>query len=100
MLWVWIAIGVGVVLALVLALVVIGTPTRRLEARRERAADLRREAEERLASAARREVVARQEEARSQSERIAGEQALRRADAVDPDIPDAASEGGNRATVT
>jgi hypothetical protein len=53
-LWVWVVIVVGVALALLLALVVIGTPTRRLEARREKADELRREAEEKLASASRR----------------------------------------------
>jgi hypothetical protein len=49
--WVWAVIAVGVALALLLARIAIGTPTRRLEARREKAAELRREAEERLASA-------------------------------------------------
>jgi hypothetical protein len=56
--WVWAVIAVGVALALLLTRIAIGTPTRRLEARREKAAELRREAEERLASAGRSEAIA------------------------------------------
>jgi hypothetical protein len=96
--WVWVVIAVGVGLALLLTRIVIGTPSRRLKARRERAAELRQEAEERLASAGRREAVARQEEARSRSERLAGEQAIQQADAIDPDLPDTSSEDLSRTT--
>jgi hypothetical protein len=52
-----VVIVVGVALALLLGLVAIGTPTRRLEARRQKAAELRREGEEQLASAGRREAM-------------------------------------------
>jgi type II secretory pathway pseudopilin PulG len=86
-----VVIVVGVALALLLARLVIRTPTRRLDARREKAAELRREAEERLASAGRREALARHEAARSRSERVAGEQAIQQADAIDPDLPDRSS---------
>jgi hypothetical protein len=97
-LWVWVVIVVGVALALLLALVLIGTPTRRLEARREKAAELRRKAEDRLASAARREALAHQQEARSRSDRLAGEEAMQEADAIDPDLPDTAPEERRRTT--
>jgi predicted Holliday junction resolvase-like endonuclease len=96
--WVWVVIAVGVALALLLTRIAIGTPTRRLEARREKAAELRQEAEERLASAGRREATARQEEARSRRERLAGEQAIQQADAIDPDLPDASREDRGRTT--
>jgi flagellar biosynthesis/type III secretory pathway M-ring protein FliF/YscJ len=96
--WVWVVLVVGVVLAFALSLVVVGTPTRRLEARREKAAELRREAEERLASAGRREAIARQEEAKSRSERLAGEQAIQQADAIDPDLPDGSRDDRGRTT--
>jgi hypothetical protein len=96
--WVWVVIGAGVAVALLLTRIVIGTPTRRLEAKREKAAELRREAEERLASAGRREAIARQVEARSRSDRVAGEQAIRQADAIDPDLPDRSREDRGRTT--
>ena len=50
-------------------------------------AELRREAEEKLASAARREVAASEEEAAARREREAAEHAMRQAEAVDPDLP-------------
>ena len=65
--WVWVVMGVGVVLALLLAVIGLGTPTRRLEARRKMAAELRREAEERLASAGRRGAISHRQ-TRSRSE--------------------------------
>jgi hypothetical protein len=84
--WVWALIVAGVIVAFALLAAIIGTPARRREAKREEAADLRRDAEEKLATAARREVTARQEAAAAEGERLAAERALEEADAVDPDV--------------
>src|SRR4051794_2540201 len=86
-LWVWIAVVAGVALLIWLVVALVGTPKRRRAAQREKAAELRREAEEKLTSAAQREVVVNQEEAAARREREAAEQAMRHADAVDPDLP-------------
>jgi hypothetical protein len=59
----------------------------RCDGKREKAAELRREAEEKLASAARREVAARQESDAADRERQAAEQAMEQADAVYADAP-------------
>jgi len=89
-LWVWIAVVAGIALCIWLVAALVGTPKRRRAAQRENAG-LRREAEEQLASAARREVAASQEEATARREREAAEQAMRHAEAVDPDLPESPS---------
>ena len=92
--WVWAIIIGGAVLAVVLLVSLIGTPARRREANRRKANELRQEADERLASAATREAAARQEEAAAERDRVAADHAIREADAVDPDLPDAYPSGG------
>ncbi|MGE5274616.1 MAG: hypothetical protein ACM3QU_12780, partial [Verrucomicrobiota bacterium] len=47
----------------------------------------RREAEERLRSAAGREATARQEQAAAERERLVAKEKLKEADAVDPELP-------------
>jgi hypothetical protein len=94
--WVWILIAAGVALIIWLLFVLIGTPARRRAAQREKAAQLRGEAEEKLASAARREATAKQEAAVARLERQDAERAIQESVAVDPDAPDLAStaDGG------
>jgi hypothetical protein len=89
--WVWIAVVAGVLLAGWLLVVLVGTPARRRAAKREQAAELRGEAEQKLASAARREAAVRQEQAAAERDRIAAEHAMEQADAVDPDLPETPS---------
>jgi uncharacterized protein HemX len=86
--WVWIVVAAGVALAIWVLVRVIGTPARRRAAQRENAERLRQEAEEKLASAARREVTARHETELARREREAAERTIQHADAVDPDLPD------------
>jgi hypothetical protein len=93
-LWVWIVVVAGVALLIWLLFALVGTPGRRRAARREKAAELRREAEEKLASAARREVTVRQESAAADRERQAAERAMEEADAVDPDAAQTATTTG------
>jgi hypothetical protein len=50
---------------------------------------LRREAGDRFAEAGRREATACQEERRAKLERVAAEDALQRADEIDPELADA-----------
>jgi flagellar biosynthesis/type III secretory pathway M-ring protein FliF/YscJ len=90
--WVWIIIAAGIVLVIWLLVALIGTPARRRKAQREEAERLRHEAEEKLASAARREVAAKQQATAAEREREAAEQAIAQADVLDPDPPKAASE--------
>jgi predicted helicase len=66
-------------------------PGRRRAAKREQAGHLRREAEEKLRSAAGREAAARQEQAAAERERLAAQNQLEQADAVDPELPAQAS---------
>jgi hypothetical protein len=89
--WVWVAVIAGAVVALVLLFFVVGTPGRRRAAKREQAERLRQEAEEKLRSAAGRDAAARQEEAAAERERLAAQEQLEEADAVDPDLPAQAS---------
>jgi uncharacterized protein HemX len=93
-LWVWIVVAAGVGLVIWLLFVVVGTPARRRAAQREKAERLRQEAEEKLASAARREVTATQETKAARREREVAERAIQRADAVDPDLPEAPTPSG------
>jgi hypothetical protein len=95
--WVWIVIAAGIVLAIWLLVALIGTPARRRKAQREQAERLRREAEEKLASAARREVAAKHEATAAERDREAAEQAIAQADALDPDPPKPASENDDLA---
>lgn len=60
---------------------------KRVEQKRIEAGQLRDEAEERLARAGQREAVAQQEGERARRERAAAEDAVRRAEDVDPDVP-------------
>ena len=86
--WVWIALAVAAVV--IIALVLLGqrrARERRVEKQREEAGQLREEAQERLGTAGQREAVAQQEAERARREREAAEQAIRRADDVDPDVP-------------
>jgi flagellar biosynthesis/type III secretory pathway M-ring protein FliF/YscJ len=77
----------GAVVALLLLFFVVGTPGRRRAAKREQAERLRQEAEEKLRSAAGRDAAARQEEVAAERERLAAQEQLQEADAVDPDLP-------------
>ena len=95
--WVWIIIAAGIVLAIWLLVALIGTPARRRKAQREEAERLRHEAEEKLASAARREVAAKQQATAAEREREAAEQAIAHADALDPDLPDSRSDADHDA---
>jgi hypothetical protein len=90
-LWVWVALIGGAVVALSLLFFVVGTPARRRAARREQAEQLRREAEQKLRSAAGREAAARQEHAVAARERVDAQSQFEEADAVDPDLPAQAS---------
>jgi hypothetical protein len=74
------------VLLLIGLLIVIGAPAGRRALQREKADQLREEAEEKLIAAARREAAARTEEATAHRERLAAEQAMKQADAIDPDL--------------
>jgi flagellar biosynthesis/type III secretory pathway M-ring protein FliF/YscJ len=85
-LWVWVAVIAGAVVALLLLFFVVGTPSRRRAAKREQAEWLRQQAEEKLRSAAGREATARQEQAAAERERLAAQDHLEQADAVDPDL--------------
>ena len=95
-LWVWVAVIAGVVVALFLLFLTVGTPARRRAAKREEAEQLRREAEEKLRSAAGREAAARVEEATAERERLAAQSKLEEADAVDPDLPAETSSADRR----
>jgi hypothetical protein len=88
--WVWIVIAVAVLVVLVLLFALRGRMgSRRVERKREHADELRHEARQRMGSAGEREATAQQEAERARREREAAEDALRRADEVDPDVPDA-----------
>ena len=82
----WVVVIAGVLVALLLLFFMIGTPGRRRAAKRERANQLRQEAEEQLNAAVLREATARQEQAAAERERLAAKQKLNEADAVDPDL--------------
>lgn len=128
--WVWILIAVAVIV--VLALLLVGgrkarerrvernqveererMESRRAEERervesrraeeRARADELRGEAQQRLSEAGQQEAVAQQAAERARRERAAAEAAIRRAEDVDPDAPNAPgeyveSEAGGRMT--
>jgi flagellar biosynthesis/type III secretory pathway M-ring protein FliF/YscJ len=83
--WVWILIIVGVVLILA-GLAYFMTRDRREGRKREEADGLRHQAEDRRAEAGRREAVAEAEAERARREREASDEALHRADEVDPDV--------------
>jgi len=88
--WVWIVVvvvAIVVVAGLVLALR-RNTGSRKLDRRRAEAGELRQEAQQRMGTAGQREAAAEQEVEGARREREAAEDALRRADAVDPDVPD------------
>jgi uncharacterized protein HemX len=86
--WMWIVIAVVAVLVVagVAFLVVQRSGERKVEQKREEAEGLRHEAEERRAQAGRREATAEQEARRAERERAASEDALSRADEIDPDV--------------
>ena len=90
--WVWIVV-------VVVAIVIVGglaltlrrnTGSRKLARQRAEAAELRQEAQQRMGTAGQREAAAEQEVEGARREREAAEDALRRADAVDPDVTDGA----------
>ena len=85
--WGWIAIVVGVVVLFALLFFVVGTPSRRREAKRKQAEALRQEADQQLKAAAEREATARQEKAAAERERLAAERKIDEADGLDPDLP-------------
>jgi Tfp pilus assembly protein PilO len=96
--WLWIVIAVVVVL-LVLALAFLAVRKgreKRVEKKRGEAHELRLEAEDRLAQAGRREAVAEQEAERARRERAAAQDAIVRAEDVDPDVPDSGADESTR----
>ena len=85
--WAWILIAAGVVLIVVLAFMAWRRGrNRQVEQHRAEASVLRSSAEERYAEAGRREAAAEQEALRARRAREAADDAIRRADEVDPDI--------------
>ena len=88
--WVWIVIAGVAVLGIALAAFVVrqNTGTRRLDKQRAEAGKLRQEAQQRMGTAGRREAAAKQEVEGARRERQAADDALRRADDVDPDVPE------------
>jgi hypothetical protein len=88
--WVWIVIAVVAILVLVLAALTLrrNTGARRLDKKRAEAGELRQEAQQRMGTAGQREAAAKQEVEGARREREAAEETLRRADDVDPDVPD------------
>jgi predicted Holliday junction resolvase-like endonuclease len=95
--WVWIVLAVGVILVVVLAAIVWkGSRDRQLEEDRAEAAELRTEAEERYAEAGRREATAEQEALRARREREAADDAIRRAEDVDPDVDLGDADSGEK----
>lgn len=88
--WVWIVIAAVALAVLVLLVAVFrrNTGTRQLDKKRAQAGELRQEAQQRMGTAGEREAVATQETERARREREAAGEALRRADDVDPDVPD------------
>jgi type II secretory pathway pseudopilin PulG len=87
--WVWIVIAAVAILVLVVALTVRrNTGARRLGKKRAEAGGLRQEAQQHMGTAGRREAAAKQEVEGARREREAAEDALRRADDVDPDVPE------------
>ena len=84
--WTWIVIAAGAALAVVLGLLAWRGRNRQLEQHRAEAGELRATAEERYAEAGRREAAAEQEALRARRAREAADDAIRRADDVDPDI--------------
>ena len=93
--WVWILIAVIVVVVL-LAIAIPAIKKgreRKVEQKREEATTLRQEAEERLAVSGQREAKAQQEAERAARERAAAEENIRRAEEVDPDVPDVDPRG-------
>lgn len=88
--WVWILIVVAVVLV-VLAIAYFAMKKgreRKVEKKREEATSLRQDAEQRLAVSGQREARAQQEAENAARERAAAEENIRRAEDVDPDVPD------------
>ena len=86
--WLWVVLAIAAIV--VVAVVLLGATKgrqRRVEKKREEAAELRQEAQERVSGAGRREAVAQQEAERARREREAAEEAARRADEIDPDVP-------------
>jgi flagellar biosynthesis/type III secretory pathway M-ring protein FliF/YscJ len=87
---VWVVIAAGAIVVLIAVALILwrNTGTRRLEKKRAQAGELRQEAQRRMGTAGQREAAARQEMKGARREREAAEDALRRADDVDPDVPE------------
>lgn len=85
--WAWIVVVAGAVLVVALGLLVWWRGrNRQVEEQRAEASELRAAAEERYAEAGRREAAAEQEALRARRAREAADDAIRRADDIDPDI--------------
>lgn len=88
---VWIVIAAVAIVVLVIAALILrrSTGARRLERKRAEARELRQEAQQRMGTARQREAAAQHEFEGAMREREAADDKLRRADDVDPDVPDA-----------
>ena len=87
--WIWIVIAVVALLVLVALFARMrGGGDRKLEKQREEARELRREAQQRMGAAGQKEAAAEQEAELARRQREAAEDAMRRANEVDPDVPD------------
>lgn len=87
---VWIVIAVLAIVGLVIVALILrrNTGARRRDRKRAEAGELRQEAQQRMGTAGQREAAAKQELEGARRERDAADDALRRADDVDPDVPD------------
>ena len=88
--WVWILIAVAAVVIVVLAFLpaLRKGRERRLEKKRTESHELRQEAEQRLSRAGEQEALGQQQIERARRERAAAEDAVVRAEDLDPDAPD------------